>query len=448
MTEILGPLLWFIVAIGVLITFHEFGHYWVARRCGVRVLRFSIGFGPALASWTDREGVEWRLGAIPLGGYVAMLDEREGAVPDDDRPRAFNRRPVGQRIAIVAAGPLANAVLAVLLVYAMLVIGKPDYAPVLGAPQGLAAEAGFAAGDRLLAVDGRDTPTWTEATQALMVPRVDRRPVDVRLVEADGDTVLRRLPLDRVPAGLDEPEAFAATGLRGRTPVPPAVVGGVMPGSAADGVLREGDRLLAIDGMAIGDFTGIRDALDRHPLDGPPPTLRIEVDRDGARLGLDLAPRLDGEGGDRAWRLGVRAADARDALLRYGPLEAVPRAVETTAQLASDTVAILARMVTGAASLQNLSGPISIARAADTTAQRGAAWFLYFLAMLSVSIALLNLLPIPALDGGHLLYYLIELVRGRPLSDRVLVAGHYAGLALLASLMGLALFNDVLRLAS
>lgn len=448
MNEVLGPLLWFLLAIGLLITFHEYGHYWVARRCGVRVLRFSVGFGRALWSHTDREGVEWRIAAIPLGGYVSMLDERAGGVPEADRERAFNRRPVTERIAIVAAGPAANALLAVLLIYAMLVVGKPDHAPVLGEPQGLALEAGFAAGDRLLAVGQRETPTWTEATQALLVPLLDREAIEVRVREADGDEVLRRLPLDRIDRDLAEPEAFAATGLRGRPPVLPPVVAAVLRDGPADGLLQPGDRVLAIDDQGIDDFTDIGEVLRRHPVDGQAPRLVLRVERDGETLEIRLVPRLETAGEARLWRLGLQAGDGRDAVLRYGPIEAVPQALAATARLAGDTVGVLGRMVTGEASLANLSGPLTIAQTADSTAQRGLAWFLYFLAMLSVSIAILNLLPIPVLDGGHLLYYLIELVRGRPLSDRTLVAGQYVGLALLVSLMGLALFNDVLRLAS
>ena len=447
MSEALASAFWLIVALGVLVTFHEFGHYWVARRCGVKVLRFSVGFGRAIWSRVDRDGVEWRVGLIPLGGYVSMLDERQGDVAAADLPHAFTRKPVGQRIAIVAAGPLANLVLAVALLYVMFVAGKPDYAPVLAEPQGVAAASGFAAGDRLLTVDGRESPTWTEATNALLGPMIDRRPITVVVEEVGGARVGRILRLETIDPALDEPEAYAAIGFGLQRPRLPAVVGSVLRGSAADGVLEVGDRLLAIDGEPLDDFGAISAALSRHPVDGPAPTLVIRIERDGGVLERRLVPqRVASDGQAPAWRLGVGNPDPRDALLRYGPLEALPAALATTGQVATDTVGMLWRMVTGAASLQNLSGPITIAQVANTTASRGFAWFLYFLAMLSVSIAILNLLPIPVLDGGHLLVYLIELVQGRPLGDRVLVAGQYLGLVLLASLMGLALFNDVLRL--
>ena len=447
MSEILSSAFWLAVALGVLITFHEFGHYWVARRCGVKVLRFSVGFGRAIWSRVDRNGVEWRIGLIPLGGYVSMLDEREGEVSDADRPRAFTAKPVGQRIAIVAAGPLANVVLAIGLLYLMFVIGKPDYVPVLAEPQGIAAASGFRAGDRLLSVDGRDTPTWTESTNALLGPMMDRRDIAIVVTDAEGDRVERELRMATLDPALDEPAAFRALGLVPRRPVPPAVIGGIAAGGPAEGVLAVGDRILAIDGEPVADFGALPARLARYPIDGPAPTLRLRIERDGATLERELVPqKATPDGQPAVWRLGVAAPDPRDALLRHGPLEALPEAVKATGQLASDTVGMLWRMVTGAASLQNLSGPITIAQVANTTAARGAAWFLYFLAMLSVSIAILNLLPIPVLDGGHLLVYLIELVQGRPLGDRVLVAGQYLGLVLLASLMGLALFNDVLRL--
>ena len=451
MSELLSSAFWLVVALGVLVTFHEFGHYWVARRCGVKVLRFSVGFGRAIWSHVDREGIEWRIGLIPLGGYVSMLDEREAgaeALPEPERERAFNRRPVGQRIAIVAAGPLANIVLAVGLLYVMFVLGKPDYRPVLDEPQGIAAEAGFRAGDLLLSVDGRETPTWTEATNAVLVPMVDREAVSVRVRTAEGAHAERTLPLQRIDPALDEPEAWRAIGWRLRAPDLPAIVGGVTAGSPAAGVLEVGDRILAVDGAAVATFGDLQTALQRFPADGEPPRLRLQLARGGERISRELvAARVESADGAPAWRLGIAAGDPRDALLRHGPIEALPESVKATGQLAADTAGMLWRMVTGAASLQNLSGPITIAQVANTTASRGAAWFLYFLALLSVSIAILNLLPIPVLDGGHLLVYLIELIQGRPLGDRVLVAGQYLGLVLLASLMGLALFNDVLRLA-
>lgn len=445
--EALSSAFWLIVSLGVLVTFHEFGHYWVARRCGVKVLRFSVGFGRAIWSRVDREGIEWRIGMIPLGGYVSMLDEREADVADADRPRAFNRRPVGQRIAIVAAGPLANVVLAVTLLYLMFLVGKPDYLPDLGAPQGLAADAGFREGDRLLTVDGRETPTWTEAQNALLGPMMDRRSVVVSVRNAAGDPTDRLLPLDRIDPALDEIEAYRRIGLRLRVPVPPAVVGEVVAGSPAADALQVGDRITAIDGREVADFGDLQAALAGQATSDEAPRLRLSLLRDARPLDVQLTPALaTAADGSAVWRLGVAPPDPRNALLRHGPLEALPEAVKASAQLGADTVGMLWRMVTGAASLQNLSGPITIAQVANTTASRGVAWFLYFLAMLSVSIAILNLLPIPVLDGGHLLYYLIELVQGRPLGDRVLVAGQYLGLVLLVSLMGLALFNDVLRL--
>lgn len=450
MSEIFTSVFWLVISLGVLITVHEFGHYWVARRCGVKVLRFSVGFGQAIWSRIDREGIEWRIGMIPLGGYVSMLDEREGVahdIPEAERERAFNRRPVGQRIAIVAAGPLANLLLAVGLLYLMFVLGKPDHEPVLAEPQGLVAEAGFREGDRLLAIDGRETPSWTEAQNAVFGPLIDRVAVPVRVQTIEGELRERSLPLDRLDPTLDEVAAFRALGLRLQAPRPPAVVGALASGSPAAATLKIGDRILAVDTVDVRDFAGLQAALAEYPINADPPRLRLRVERAGKRIEVEMTPvKAEGNDGKSTWRLGIAPPDLRTALLRHGPIEALPEAVKATSQLTADTVGMLWRMITGAASLQNLSGPITIAQVANTTASRGAAWFLYFLAMLSVSIALLNLLPIPVLDGGHLLYYLIELVQGRPLGDRVLVVGQYFGLVLLASLMGLAIFNDVLRL--
>jgi regulator of sigma E protease len=447
MSSFLGSVWWMIVSLGVLVTFHEFGHYWVARRCGVRVLRFSIGFGKPLWMRRGRDGTEYAIAAIPLGGYVRMLDEREGDVPPEQAAEAFNNKPVGQRIAIVAAGPVANLLLCVALLWGMFVIGRPDFQPVVGQAQGLSAQAGLARGDTLLSVDGRETPTWTEAALAVASAAMDRRDVAIHVRTADGALADRRLPLSRLPAGAGQSEAMQAVGLVPRFQLLPAVVGSVAPGSAAWGVLAEGDRITAIDGSPVRSFDDIGPLVQRvggHPA-------MIEVDRDGERLALEVTPsrRADAERGGY-WALGVGPAPAAvppyDAKLQFGPIAAVPAALRETWKLASDSVEMIGRLVSGRASAGNVSGPITIARYANASAQLGPAWFLNFLALMSLSLAVINILPIPVLDGGHLLYYLIELVKGSPLSERAMAAGQYVGLALLAGLMGLAFYNDILQL--
>jgi regulator of sigma E protease len=447
MSSFLGSVWWMIVSLGVLVTFHEFGHYWVARRCGVRVLRFSVGFGKPLWMRRGRDGTEYAIAAIPLGGYVRMLDEREGDVPPEQAAEAFNNKSVGRRIAIVAAGPVANLLLCVALLWGMFVIGRPDYQPVVGQVQGLAAQAGLARGDTLLSVDGRDTPTWTEAAMAMANAAMDRRDIALQVRTASGASVDRRLPLSRLPAGTGQAEAMQAVGLVPRFQLLPAVVGTVEPGSAAWGVLAEGDRITAIDSVPVRTHDQIGPLV--QAVGGR--TAMIEVDREGQRLALEVAPRRvhDAKGGDR-WVLGILPAPAAlppyDATLRQPPLAAVPAALRETWKLGHDSVAMIGRLLTGRASVQNISGPITIARYANASAQLGPAWFLNFLALLSLSLAVINLLPIPVLDGGHLLYYLIELAKGSPLGERAMVAGQYIGLALLAGLMGLAFYNDILQL--
>lgn len=451
MSTLVGSLWWMLVALGVLVTFHEFGHFWVARRFGVKVERFSVGFGRPLWSRRGKDGTEYVVGALPLGGYVRMLDEREAEVPPALQAQAFNRKPVGQRIAIVAAGPLANVLLAIALLWAMLVIGRPDFAPVLGQVQGVAAQAGLRSGDTLLAVDGRPTPTWSEAAMALSVAALDRAPVQVRVAHAGGGQSTRTLPLDRLPAGFDEARAVQATGLVPRHLLRPAVVGSVAEGSPASGVLAEGDRITAIDAQPVASFEDLPRLVAALGERGGPGM--VEVERDGERLALELTPqRRTGPDGATTWLLGVGNAaaprPAYDAVLRLDPLRALPGAIQETWRLAHDSVGMLWRMLTGAASVRNVSGPITIAQYANASAELGPAWFLNFLALLSVSLAIINLLPIPVLDGGHLLYYLIELATGRPLGERAMVAGQYLGLALLAGLMGLAFYNDILLLVS
>jgi regulator of sigma E protease len=438
-----------IVSLGLLVTFHEFGHYWVARRSGVKVLRFSVGFGKALWSRRGRDGTEYVIAALPLGGYVKMLDEREGEVAPDEAAQAFNRQSVWRRIAIVIAGPLANLLLCVALLWAMFVIGRPDFAPVLGHVEGIAAQSGLQRGDRLLSVGGRGTPTWSEASLALVTAAMDRDDVAVQVRTQSGGEATRTLGLSRLPQDFEQPRAVQVIGLTPRHRLLPPVVGRVQEGLPAWGVLAEGDRITAIDGAPVQAFDEIGPLV--QALGARNQAGMVEVERDGERLALELAPmRRSESGGDPYWALGIAPAGvdmpAYDATLRYGPLAALPAAVRETGKLASDSFAMIRRMLTGRASVENLSGPITIARYANASAGLGPAWFLNFLALLSLSLAIINLLPIPILDGGHLLYYLIELVKGSPLSERAMVAGQYVGLAMLAGLMGLAFYNDILQL--
>ncbi len=450
MGEFFGSVWWLIVSLGVLVTFHEFGHYWVARRCGVRVLRFSVGFGRPLWKRVGRDGTEYVVAAIPLGGYVKMLDEREVEVAPEERSQAFNLKPVSQRFAIVAAGPAFNLILTLLLLWAMFIIGKGDFAPLVGRSTGIAAEAGLRTDDRLLSIDGQRIDTWTHAGMSLTTAALDRRAVQLEV--SDPGHNVRNLTLDLSALGdeVDETAALREIGLVPRQIMLDPLIGGLSEGGpAAAAGIQVGDRILALDGQPI-DFW---DAIPRHlqgRSDASAP-IQVSIARGADRLDFEVAPERRELDGQTRWIIGIEAPRTRasyDAVLRFGPIDAIGASVEETWRLTTATFGMLWRMVSGVASLQNLSGPITIAQYANTSAQLGTAWFLFFLAVLSLSLCIMNLLPIPILDGGHLLYYLIEIIKGSPVSERALATGQFVGLAMLAGLMGLAFYNDILRLVN
>lgn len=449
MAELLYSVGGFIVAIGVLVTFHEFGHFWVARRCGVRVLRFSVGFGRPLLRWHGADGCEFVIAAIPLGGYVRMLDEREDPVPPELAEQAFNRRPLAQRVAIVAAGPAFNLLLAVLLYWGVFVTGVEGLRPLVAEPPAgsLAAEAGVRAGDEVLAVNGEATPTWqvlrTELIDAALGGQAPR------LVLRGSDGSVRELRLPRVPTRVEPDALFAELGLSPWRPPLEPVLDQVLPDSpAARAGFRSGDRLLAVNGEQPGDWEAWARWFRAHP----GVVARIEFERAGERMTRELiiGSRVV-DGAPVGW-FGATVTVPEDlwqdlrAEFRLGPLEAVPAAIERTSAMSVLTLRMLWRMVTGDVSVRNISGPIQIAQYAGYSASIGLSAFLGFLAIVSISLGVLNLLPIPVLDGGHLLYYLIEWLRGRPLSEQAQLAGQQAGLLLLALLMFLALYNDLTRL--
>jgi regulator of sigma E protease len=453
--EFLGSVFWLLLALAVLVTFHEYGHFVVARRFGVRVLCFSVGFGRAIWSRTARDGTRYQIAAIPLGGYVKMLDERAQTVHPDDRHQAFNRKPVGQRIAIVAAGPIFNLILAIFAFWLMFVIGIPDQKPMLGPSTGLAAEAGLQEEDLIIAVDQRRTENWTHVLLGLMPAALDRRAVTVDVESVDGLQRQLTLPLNRLGPEFTESETLSAIGLRPWQPRLPAVISVVNADSAAERAgLMAGDRVTALNERAIEDWSELIQALPEEALDaeGEIQSITLTFERDGRSLQRQARPeQVDGR-----VLLGIQVSapdDAMQALFdrafavtQYGPLAAFPKATDETWRLTTATLGILGRMLTGRASLDNLSGPITIAQMAQSSARLGLSRFLFFLGLISLSLAIINLLPIPMLDGGHLLYYLAEVIKGSPVSERTQVLGQYVGLAMIVSLMSLAIFNDLLRL--
>lgn len=451
--EFLNSVLFFIIAIGVLVTVHEYGHFWVARRLGVKVLRFSIGFGRAI--WSRRAGAdqtEYVIAAIPLGGYVKMLDEREGDVPQAEQHRAFNRQPLSVRFPIVLAGPLANFLFAIVAYWVMFVVGVSGLRPFIGevVPGSLAAGAGIAPEQEIVAVDGRDTKTWEQVIQDIIAVTLKQEPLDLKVREPSGE--VRALELDLRGVELDEltrGRLFQALGMEPLRPQIPATIGFIEPDSPADRAgLRVGDSVVAADGKSVVDWQ----AWVAHVRAHPEQTIRVEVDRDGARVPLSLRPDAVSDESGTIGRIGAGVETPTDsvehfyATVRYSPVDALFQALTKTWDSSVLTLRMFWKMVTLQVSLENLSGPISIAQYAGYTAKIGLSRFFEFLAIVSISLGILNLLPIPVLDGGHLLYYCIEFFKGKPVSDEAQYFGQRLGIAMLVGLMGLAFYNDLVRL--
>ncbi|MCK3850117.1 sigma E protease regulator RseP [Pseudomonas sp. W2Jun17] len=440
-----------LVALGVLVTFHEFGHFWVARRCGVKVLRFSVGFGMPLLRWHDRRGTEFVIAAIPLGGYVKMLDEREGEVPADQLDQSFNRKTVRQRIAIVAAGPIANFLLAMVFFWVLAMMGSQQVRPVIGAVEAdsIASRAGLVAGQEIVSIDGEPTTGWGAVNLQLVRRLGESGTVNVVVRDQDSSAETpRALALDHWLKGADEPDPIKSLGIRPWRPALPPVLAELDPkGPAQAAGLKTGDRLLALDGQALGDWQQVVDLVRVRP----DTRIVLKVEREGAQIDVPVTLSVRGEAKAAGGYLGagVKGVEWPLSMVRevsFGPLAAIGEGAKRTWTMSVLTLESLKKMLFGELSVKNLSGPITIAKVAGASAQSGVADFLNFLAYLSISLGVLNLLPIPVLDGGHLLFYLVEWVRGRPLSDRVQGWGIQIGISLVVGVMLLALVNDLGRL--
>lgn len=394
-----------LIALGVLVTFHEFGHFWVARRCGVKVLRFSVGFGMPLLRWYDRQGTEFVVAAIPLGGYVKMLDEREGEVPVDQLDQSFNRKSVRQRIAIVAAGPVANFLLALVFFWGLAMLGTEQVRPIIGSVEvgSIAAKAGLSSGQEIVAIDGEPTVGWS-AVNLQLIRRLGESGTLQLLVREQGSTAdsPRELVLDNWLKGTDEPDPIRSLGIRPWRPALAPILAELDPkGPAQAAGLKTGDRLLALDGQALTDWQQVVDWVRVRP----DTKIVLRVERDGAQIDVPVTLAARGKEKVASGYLGagVKAVDWPPEMLRevsYGPLAAIGEGARRTWTMSVLTLDSLKKMLFGELSVKNLSGPITIAKVAGASAQSGVADFLNFLAYLSISLGVLNLLPIPVLDGG------------------------------------------------
>lgn len=442
----------FIVALGVLIVVHEFGHYLVARWCGVKVLRFSVGFGkPLFVRRLGPDQTEWAISPIPLGGYVKMLDEREGNVPAADLPRAFNRQSVWRRFAIVAAGPLANFLLAILIYAGLYVGGVQELKAIAGAPapHSIAAAAGVENGDTIRAINGEPVRSWQDVRWQLLDLAISRTPATLEVLTAANTLELRRLDLSTVDTDQSQGDLLTQLGMRAHRPAIPPVIGQVASGSPAEAVgLRQGDRIVAIDEVDVSHWETV---VDRIRAAAGKQVLLV-VERAGRYLHIPVVPEVVGQGEARYGRLGVGPQFDPEQMkeyfveIRYGPIEALGRAMQKTWDTSIFSLRMLGKMVFGDMSWRNLSGPVTIADYAGQSAQLGLTSYLAFLALISISLGVLNLLPIPMLDGGHLMYYTVEIFKGSPVSERVMELGQRAGLAILLALMVFAFYNDISRL--
>jgi regulator of sigma E protease len=442
----------FIVALGLLIVVHEYGHYLIARLCRVKVLRFSVGFGRALL--TRRMGAdrtEWVIAAIPFGGYVKMLDEREGPVEPREAHRAFNRQSVWRRFAIVVAGPVANFLFAIAAYAGLFMYGLPEARPVLGAPpEGtVAAAAGVRAGDAVRAVEAEAITTWQELRWRVLQSALERAPLRLEVIDEKGHLRDVTLDLRSFPTDDVESDALERIGLRLYRPPLEPVIGQVVSGGAAERAgLAPGDRVVLADGKPVDSWDALVVAVQARP-EMP---LKLTIERGGVRQVVEVVPASVAAGQKRIGRINaapqVPAAHAERMLIRvqHGPLESLWKAVLKTGDIAIFSLKMLGRMLLGEVSWKHLSGPVTIADFAGQSAQMGWVSYLTFLALISISLGVLNLLPIPLLDGGHLMYYAIEIVKGKPVSERAMELGQRVGLALLLVMMAFAFYNDLNRL--
>ena len=448
--SLITTVLAFIFVLGAVIVVHEYGHYLVARLCGVKVLRFSVGFGrPLLMRRFGKDRTEWVIAAIPFGGYVKMLDEREAPVPEHELGRAFNRQSVWRRILIVVAGPAFNLLFAIVLYAGLFMHGLPEARPVVAEPPAgtLALAAGFAAGDTVRSVNGTPVETWQDVRWQVLQAALKRDALSFEVIDAGSRINTLRLALDSVEDRDIEGDILQRLGLRLQVPKFAPVLGEIEPGSPAGRAgLMPGDLVVSVDNAPVatwGEFV-------RVIQQSPGKRLAILVERESRAMAVEVLAESAASGGKTRGRIGVapRDLDRFYARVKYGPLESLAKAFDKTLDLSVFSLRMLGRMLVGEVSWKHLSGPVTIADYAGQSAQLGWISFLTFVALISISLGVLNLLPVPLLDGGHLMYYAVEAIKGSPVSERVMELGQRVGIALLLVMMALAFYNDLNRLFS
>jgi len=452
MINILHTALSFIVAISILVAVHECGHFWMARRCGVRVLKFSIGFGQTLFHWHDKKGTEYIIAAIPFGGYVKMVDEREEPVPAEWLPEAFNRKTVWQRMAIVMAGPAANFLLSLVIFWGLNLGTQDGYAPIIGKVEknSVAAIAGLEPGQEIIAVDGQPAHTRYDITMALVNHLGESGEIKISVKYPDADTVYESvLDIHDWLKERQSPEPISGIGIEFYSPEMPPVIGDVSPESpAAIAGLHVNDRIVSIDGMAVNNWNAVTEYV--HPR--PEQLLEFVIDRDGNQQTIKIMPKMVKQtGGNKIGLIGVapKPVNWPESMIRhyhYGFLAAGIKSVKDEYKMSVFMLGAIKKLVVGDISVKTIGGPLTMATMADESAREGLESFVALLAFLSVSLGVMNLLPIPVLDGGHLLYYLIEAITGKPVSLRIQEYGFQLGLFLIIALMLLAFYNDFMRL--
>ncbi len=451
MNSLLFTLFSFILALAILIAVHEFGHFWVARKLGVKVLRFSIGFGRALWRRTSStDGTEYVIAAIPLGGYVKMLDEREAPVEAEERHRAFNRQPLSIRSAIVVAGPLFNFLFAILAFWLIFVTGDSGLKPIVGEVKSgsIAEQSGFVHGDLILAVAEKPTPTWESVVYVMLSEALDSASLSIRIRNQAGGERVYRMPAQEFSKLSEDGMLLQNLGLSPDRPTLPPVIGEVLQGEpAAMAGIEPGDRIVSVNGIEVANWSEWVKYVRKRPGEA----LDLGIDRNGDYMSTIVTPLLIEGEGESYGRIGASVSvpdnlmDDYRAVVKYGPVDAVGQALYKTWDLSMLMLRMLGKMIIGEVSVKNLSGPISIADSAGKSASYGVSYFLKFLAVVSVSLGVLNLLPIPVLDGGHLFFFLIEGIKGSPLSDRFLEQGQKIGLLILLAIMSLAFYVDINR---